>query len=116
MPDLVGGLGDKLTAISDKLVAAIPGIEKPILDELHADIASLVQAEKDGITQIGETEKQVIDYALQKAAVLLNSQRAALLNDIDRRFVALGAILEALGQAMQKNGTVTSNDPLPPQS
>lgn len=53
MPDFTGSLGDKLTAISDKLVAAVPGIEGPIIAELHADIVALIQAEKDGISQAG---------------------------------------------------------------
>lgn len=51
------GLGDidkaALNAISDKLIASVPGIEQPFIDELHSDIAALVQAEKDGISQAG---------------------------------------------------------------
>lgn len=51
--DATGGLGDKLTAISDKIIAAVPGIEQPVIEELHADITALVQAEKDAISQAG---------------------------------------------------------------
>ncbi len=71
-----------------------------------ADEAALVEgmhgAASDLITQIEGTENRVIDHGISELGKLLNSQRISLVSDVDRRFVALGAVIEALGQAMQK--------------
>lgn len=67
MPDFTGELGNKLTAISDKLIAAVPGIEGPIIAELHEDIAALIQAEKDGISQAGAVIQADLAPALDES-------------------------------------------------
>ncbi len=104
-------LGDQLGLQAvQAAVAQIPGL-KEFLGEKVSDLhAALSQTLTTGITQIGDTEKSVIDYGLKEVAALLNSQRAALLSEVDRRFLGVGVILEALGQAMKANAAPVAPD------
>ncbi len=65
MPDLVGGLGDKITAAVHAALDALPGIEAPVLQTIKDSVASVIAAETAGIVQIGDTllrvEQPVLD-------------------------------------------------------
>ncbi len=99
-------LGDQLgTAAVTAIKAEIPGLEQFLQgreDQLSEIINRVIAAEQTIVPQLESAETRLIDHGIDKLGDLLNSQRAALIGDIDRRFVALGAVVEALGQAIQK--------------
>lgn len=75
--DVTGDLGNKLNAAIDKLTAAIPGIEAPIL-----------QAVKDEVAQILATETrivQTIGMDIEGLKTFITSEREAFFNGLDQR-------------------------------